>query len=144
MTRARRPLLALAALLVAVPAATAATTVTAPKSGAAYESRAPFFVTLQIAGRSVEIAAFSFGCKNTFGRTSVNDFRLKRTDRGYRFNVDAKAIASYADDTDENVNVHMSGRFSLDAKTVRGHLRVKSRKCGDTGNFRWRAALVKR
>ena len=138
-------LLTIAVLLLALPAsATAATTVKAPKSGSRYESGAPFYVLLQISGRSVEIAAFSFGCGDTFGRTSVNDFRLKRTDRGYRFNADAKAIASYADDTNENVSVHISGRVSLSAKTVRGHLRVKSPKCGDTGLFKWRAARVKR
>lgn len=137
--------LTIAVLLLALPAgATAATTVKAPKSGSSYESGEPYYVLLQISGRSVEIAAFSFGCKDTFGRTTVNDFRLKRTSKGYRFNADAKALASYADDSNENVTLHISGRFSLSAKTVRGHLRVKSPKCGDTGYFKWRGALVKR
>jgi hypothetical protein len=87
----------------------------------------------------VEIAAFSFPCTDgVYGRTSVNDFRLKRTDRGYRFNADAKALATYTDETDENVTVRLSGRFALNAKSVRGHLRVKSKRCGDTGYLKWR------
>jgi hypothetical protein len=133
-----------AAVLAAMPATAAAATVKAPKSGSSYESGPPFSVLVQISGRSVEIAAFNFGCKDVFGRTSVNDFRLKRTEKGYRFHAAAKAIASYSDGTDENVSVRFSGRFSRSAKTVRGHLRVKSTRCSDTGYFRWRAALVRR
>ena len=143
MTRALL-LLALAALLAVPAAATSQTAPRAPKSGWTYESGPPYDVLLQISGRSVEIAAFSFPCRDVFGRTSVNDFRLKRTEKGYRFNADAKAIASYTDETNENVSLHLSGRFSLDAKTVRGHLRVKSPKCGDTGYVKWRGARVKR
>ena len=139
MPRAR-VLLALALVLALPATAGAATTVKAPKSGSQYTGPAPYEVVLRIAGRSVEIAAFSFPCGEVSGRTAVNDFRLKRTDRGYRFNADANALVTYSDEQgDENAKVHISGRFALDAKTVRGHLRVRSKRCGDTGYLKWRA-----
>lgn len=129
------------ALVLAVPAtALAATTVKAPKSGSQYAGPAPYDVVIQISGRSVQIAAFNFPCGEVSGRSSINDFRLKRTDKGYRFHADVKAITTYSDEQgDENVSVKFSGRFSTDAKTVRGHLRVKSKRCGDTGDLKWRA-----
>ena len=136
----RIALLICAALLVALPAAAPAATVKAPKSGT-YEGPPPVDAILQVAGKSVEIAAFSFECTDSvFGRTSINDFRLKRTSRGYRFHADVKAIASYTDDTNENVSVRVSGRFAKNGKSVRGHLRVKSKRCGDTGTVKWRAS----
>ncbi|HEX8645983.1 MAG TPA: hypothetical protein VF715_03720 [Thermoleophilaceae bacterium] len=136
-------LLALA-LAVAVPAAAGGATRSpkAPKSGWSYAGQ-PGDVTLRISGRSVEIAAFSFPCGEVYGRTSVNDFRLKRTSKGYRFNADAHAIVTYTDETDANAEVHISGRFALDAKTVRGHIRAKSARC-DTGDLKWRGTRSKR
>ena len=133
------------ALMLALPAAAAAaTTVKAPRSGSEYRSGAPSNVQMRIAGRSVEILAISFPCGEATGRTSLNDFRLKRTDRGYRFNADANGLVSYSDEaTDENGSVHVSGRFALDARTVRGHIRVRSKRCGSTGDLRWRATRVK-
>jgi hypothetical protein len=131
----------LAVLLVAAAVASAATTVKAPKDGSTYEGKAPRDVVLRVAGRSVEIVAFSFPCGDVSGRTSLNDFPLKRTPKGYRFNADATGIVTYSDDQgDENAKAHISGRFALDAKKVRGHLRVRSKRCGDTGDLRWRAA----
>jgi hypothetical protein len=138
---ARIALLICAALLVALPAAAPAATVKAPKSGT-YEGPPPVDAVLQVAGKSIQIAAFSFECKKSsmFGRTSINDFPLKRTSRGYRFDAKAKSIASYTDETDENVSVHATGRFAKDGKSVRGHVRVKSKRCGDTGVVKWRAS----
>jgi hypothetical protein len=47
---------------------------------------------------------------------------------------------TYSDEQgDENAKVHVSGRFALNAKTVRGHVRVRSKRCGDTGHLKWRA-----
>ena len=128
-------------LVLALPAAAgAATTVKAPKSGSEYRSPAPSDVVMRISGRSVEILAISFPCGETTGRTSLNDFRLKRTSKGYRFNADANGLVSFADEApDENARLHVSGRFALDARTVRGHIRVRSRRCGDTGDLDWRA-----
>jgi hypothetical protein len=131
------------ALAIAVPAvATGATRPPkAPKSGWSYNGK-PGDVTLRISGRSVEIAAFSFPCGNVYGRTSVNDFPLKRTSKGYRFNADANGIVTYTDETDGNAKVHISGRFSLDAKTVRGNIRVTSDRC-KTGDLKWKGARAK-
>ena len=139
MTRIR--LLIALLVVAAVPAAAFAQTVKAPKSGSQYTSDPPSDVLLRVAGRSVEIVAISFPCKNTTARTSLNDFPIKRTDRGYRFNADANGLVSFENGKPEqNGAVHISGRFSLDAKTVRGHIRVKVKRCGDTGNLKWRAA----
>lgn len=131
------------ALAVAVPATAPGATrpPKAPKSGWSYSGQ-PGDVVLRISGRSVEIAAFSFPCGDVYGRTSVNDFRLKRTRKGYRFNADANGIVTYTDETDGNAEVHISGRFSLDAKTVRGHVRVESARC-KTGDLKWRGARAK-
>ena len=137
MTRLPRIVLIALALAVAVPAvAPAATQPKAPKSGSRYVGQ-PGDVVLQISGRSVEIAAFSFPCGDVYGRTSVNDFRLKRTKKGYRFNADANGLVSYTDETDSNAEVHISGRFSMNAKTVRGHLRVVAKRC-KTGDLKWK------
>jgi hypothetical protein len=136
--------LALAAALAVPVAAGGATTVKAPKSGSTYASKAPYNLTLQVRGRSVEIVSFSFPCGDVTGRTSLNDFRLKRTPKGYRFNADAHGLVTYSDEQgDENATTHISGRFDLDAKKVRGHLRVKSKRCGDTGNLGWVATRQK-
>jgi hypothetical protein len=145
MPMTRRTTRALAAVLALTLAATAAeaqtTTVRAPKSGSTYTSGPPSDVFMRISGRSVEIVSLSFPCKGEVrGRASLNDFRLKRTDRGYRFNADANSIVSYSDEEPEqNGKVHISGRFALDAKSVRGHIRVRTKRCGDTGHLKWRA-----
>lgn len=130
------------ALALALPAVAGAATVRAPKSGSEYRGSPPANVVLNVSGRSVEIVAFSFPCGEVSGRTSLNDFRLKRTDRGYRFNADANALVTYSDEQlDENARVHISGRFTLKAHKVRGHIRVRSKRCGNTGNLDWRATL---
>ncbi|MEA2472997.1 MAG: hypothetical protein QOE06_912 [Thermoleophilaceae bacterium] len=131
----------LALALPVASAVAAAPAVRAPKSGSQYAG-SPGDVLLSVSGRSLELMAFSFPCGTASGRTSLNDFPLKRTSAGYRFNADAHGSITYSDGyPDENGEVHMSGRFALNAKTVRGHLRVKSKRCGDTGNLRWRAAV---
>jgi len=137
-----RPAIAVA-LVLALPAAAAAAApaIRAPTSGSQYKGT-PGNVLLRVSGRSIELASFSFPCGSASGRTNLNDFPLRRTSKGYRFNADAHGSVTYSDDyPDENAEVHMSGRFSLNAKTVRGHLRVRSKRCGDTGNLRWRASL---
>jgi hypothetical protein len=130
------------AVVLAIPAAAPAQaqTVKAPKSGSEYRSGSPSNVIIRISGRSIEFMAISFPCRDVFGRTTINDFRLKRTTKGYRFNADATGLVGYSDEgPDENAEVHVSGRFSRDARTVRGHVRVKSERCGDTGNLKWSA-----
>ena len=140
----RRALAALAlTLAVSIPAVAPAATgdPRPPKSGWLYRGQ-PGDVVLRISGRSVEFAAFSVRCGDVWGRTSINDFRLKRTSKGYRFNADANGLISYTDETDGNAEVHLSGRFSMDAKTVRGHMRVESDRC-DTGDLKWKGARTK-
>lgn len=131
----------LAMAIVGATAAAQTTTVKAPRSGSVYVSGEPSGVFMRIAGRRVEIVSVSFPCKDdVFGRASLNDFRLKRTDKGYRFNADANGLVGYSDEgPDENGRLHISGRFAVDAKQVRGHIRVRTKRCGDTGHLRWRA-----
>jgi hypothetical protein len=136
--------LALAVALVLPVSAGGATTVKAPPSGSTYSEKVPYRIVMEIEGRSVSVVAFSFPCPKggdgVTGRTTLNDFRLKRTTKGYRFNADAHGLVTYSDEQgDENATTHISGRFALDAKTVRGHLRVKSKRCGDTGYLKWSA-----
>jgi hypothetical protein len=139
MARARLLLVVVLALALPVVAAEAQT-VKAPKAGD-YTSGLPQDVFLRVANRRVEIVAMSFPCRKTWARTSVNDFPLKRTSRGYRFNADATGLVSYANGKpDENGPVHISGRFARDGRSVRGHIRVKTRRCGDTGYLKWKAA----
>ena len=139
MTRTR--LLVALVLVAVVPAAAVAQTFKAPKSGSQYTSDDSRMVVLTVSGKSIEIVAMTFPCKNTTGRTSLNDFPIKRTSRGYRFNADANGSITYGNGKpDQNGTVHISGRFAADAKTVRGHIRVKTRRCGDTGDLKWRAA----
>lgn len=139
--------LAVAVALVVPAIAGGATTVKAPPSGSEYAKAEPYDIVLQVQGRSVSIVAFSFPCPKAedgvTGRTSLNGFRLKRTSKGYRFNADAHGNVTYSDEqADENATTHISGRFALNAKTVRGHLRVKSERCGDTGHLKWSARRV--
>jgi hypothetical protein len=137
-----RPAIAIV-LALALPAAAAAAppAVRAPTSGSQYKGT-PGNVLLRVSGRSLELMSFGFPCGQASGRTNLNDFPLRRTSKGYRFNADAHGSVTYSDaHADENAEVHMSGRFSLNAKTVRGHLRVRSHHCGDTGNLRWHAAV---
>ena len=133
--------LVLVAALVASAVGVSQAGVRAPRSGSEYRSPPPEDVILRVSGRSVELVAMSFPCKGAFGRTTLNDFRLKRTSRGYRFNADANGLVSYSDEApDENARVHISGRFTKDARAVRGHIRVRSPRCGDTGYLKWRAS----
>lgn len=144
MPMTRRTTRALAAVLALALSATAAeaqtTTVRAPKSGSVYRSGAPSDVFMRIAGRSVEIVSLNFPCGDVMGRASLNGFRLKRTSKGYRFNADANGLVGYSDEApEENGRLHISGRFTVDAKRVRGHIRAKTKRCGDTGDLKWRA-----
>jgi hypothetical protein len=117
--------------------------VRAPRSGSQYHGVA-HHVTLRIAGRSIEIIAFSFPCRATSGRISLNDIRLRRSSRGYRFYTITHGLVTYSDGKpDENAEVHIRGLFTRDARLVRGRFRVTSPRCGDTGRLRWRATRVK-
>jgi hypothetical protein len=59
---------------------------------------------------------------------------LRLTRRGYAFAIRAHGNVSYSDDhPDENAAVDLSGSFTPAAFRARGHIRVNSPRCGDTG-----------
>jgi len=124
----------------AAPVAASKPKVKAPKSGSEYDGNHK--LVLYISGKSIELVAFNFRCSDTTGRTSLNDIKLSKTKKGYKFGIKAHGIISFANGTpDENGAVNISGRFGRRAKTVAGHFRVKSPSCGDTGVVDWKATL---
>jgi hypothetical protein len=121
-------------------AAASAAKVKPPKSGSKFTGR-PGEITAYISGRSIQLVAFSFKCRSTSGATSLTSIPLRKTKRGYRFGIHANGIVTYADDhADENGAISISGRFSRTGKSVAGKLRVKTPRCGSTGQLNWRAA----
>jgi hypothetical protein len=134
---------ALVALAAALPAAASGATYKAPKSGAGYtgpsEHRGK--VTLYVADRkTIQLAAIRFTCGHATGTTNLQDIRIKKTRRGYRFAIAAHGSVTFSDARDdENAAVSISGRFSRSARGVRGALRVRSPSCGSTGRLAWHA-----
>jgi hypothetical protein len=118
-----------------------APTVKAPKSGKYTGAAGPRRrLILYVSRKSLTIVAFQFSCGEVVGQTSLNDIKLTRTRRGYKFAIRAHGSVTFSDgQPDENAAVHVSGRFRLSGRTVLGLLRVKSPRCADTGKVRWRA-----
>jgi hypothetical protein len=109
-----------------------------PKSGQYKGARGTLL--LFVSGKSIDIAAFDFDCGKATGRTSLNAIPLKWTRRGYKFDIDTHGNASYSDgQADENATVAFKGRFSRSGRSVRGSLRVRTPRCGDSGDVHWRA-----
>lgn len=129
------------AMLALVPIADAAKpTVKAPKSGQYNGHPGGRDLTLYISGKSIELAAFSFKCANTSGRTNLNGITLKKTSKGYKFGLNANANITFGDDQpDENGKVSISGRFTRSGKKATGVFRVRSPRCHDTGSIKWSA-----
>ena len=122
----------------ATAASGAASKVKAPKSGT--YTGYPGGMTLYVQGKSVSLAAFSFKCGAAKGRTSVNAMKLKWTKKGYKFSLKGHGNVTYSDDQpDENATVNISGRFSKTGKSSAGVYRVKSPRCGSTGDVKWKA-----
>jgi len=116
----------------------AAGTVKAPKSGT--YTGYPGAMTLYVSGKSLSLVAFSFKCGEAKGRTSLNDVKLKKTKKGYAFSIKAHGNVTYSDEQpDENGAVNLSGRFSKTGKSSAGVFRVKTPRCGSTGDVKWRA-----
>jgi hypothetical protein len=142
-TRARIASLFVAAATALVPLTATATslaagTAKAPRSGT--YTGYPGGMTLYVSGKTISLAAFSFKCGDAHGRTSLDDIRLKKTKKGYAFSLKAHGNVSYDDDhADENAAVNISGRFSKSGKSSAGVFRVKSPRCGSTGDVKWRA-----
>jgi hypothetical protein len=95
---------------------------------------------INVAGRSIDIAAFDFRCRSTIGRTSLNTIPIKRSRGRWRFSIRTYGNVTYSDDhVDENAKVRFSGAFSRDARLVTGNLEVRSPHCGSTGSVAWAA-----
>jgi hypothetical protein len=118
-----------------------------PPSGSSYHGTTGGTrkVDLMLSGRSIELMAFDFKCRSVTGRTSLNGIKLRKTTRGWRFSTRTHGSVSYSDDKpDQNARIDVSGRFSRTAKSIRGRLRVKTPRCGDTRAFDWSARLSRR
>ncbi|HEY0633512.1 MAG TPA: hypothetical protein VGC98_15755 [Thermoleophilaceae bacterium] len=124
--------------LVAAAPSVAVSKVKAPKSGT--YTGYPGGMTLFVSGKSISFIGFSFKCGGSSGRTSLNDIKLKKAKNGYKFAIKAHGNVTYADDhPDENAAVNVSGRFSKTGKSSVGVFRVKSPRCGSTGDVKWKA-----
>jgi hypothetical protein len=129
------------AVLGLVPVADAAKEkVKLPKSGQYNGHPRGKDLTLYVNGNSIDLAAFSFKCADTSGRMSLNEIRLKKTSKGYKFGENAHGSITFADDKpDENGKVSFSGRFTPSGKKAAGIFRVQSPRCHDTGKIKWAA-----
>jgi hypothetical protein len=120
-------------------AAARAVKVKAPKSGQYNGNPRGKPMTLFVSGKQIEVAAFSFKCANTAGRTSIDAIPLKKTSKGYKFGLTVAASITFADGgPDENGKATLAGRFATDGKSAKGTFRVRSHRCGDTGSIKWR------
>jgi hypothetical protein len=96
---------------------------------------------LNVAGRSIQIAAFDFICRDTKGRISVNGIRIRRARGRWRFSARLYGLVTYADERpDENGRLRVTGRFSRNARLATGTLRVTAPSCGTTREQQWRAS----
>jgi hypothetical protein len=124
--------------LAPLAAEAAKTNVHAPKSGTydgGTEQHKP--ITLYISGKSIDLAAFSFKCTGTGGRTSLNDIRLVKAKNGYKFSLKAHGSITFSDEQpDENGKVDIAGRFTKSGKKATGTFRVRSSRC-QTGSVDW-------
>jgi hypothetical protein len=142
-----RPRLAVAAVVLAcagvggpVGALAAKNTVKAPKSGAYTGPTAQKrHVTISISGKTVQLVGFDFKCEGTDGATNLNDIKLKRTTKGYKFALKAHGSITFTDgQPDENGRVDVAGRFTRSGKRATGYFRVRSSRC-HTGPVQWSA-----
>lgn len=114
--------------------------VKAPKSGSQYSTKSGR-VALSISGKSIQLAFIEFKCGATTGKTNLNAIKLKKTSNGYGFTIKTHGNVTYSDDQpDENAAVKLSGKFSRDAKTVKGIYRVTSPRCGSSGDVHWKGS----
>ena len=132
--------LALSAAAVACLAAPAAGGAEPRRPTGTYGAPADRWV-LSVVGRSVQIAAFDFDCRETKARISVNGIRIRKARGRWRFSGRLNGIVTYADERpDENGRLRVNGRFSRNARLVTGTLRVTTPACGTTREQQWRAS----
>jgi hypothetical protein len=115
------------------------TPVRLPKPGEyAGKTRQAQDLVLYVSGSFIQLADIGFRCGAATGRTSVNAIELRRTLKGYAFSLRANGSVTYSDGRpDENAEVDISGRFAKGGRRASGRLRVKSPRCGGTGQVRW-------
>ena len=115
------------------------TPVRTPKSGSyAGKTGQGRDLGLYTSGRSIQLADIQFSCGDAVGRTSLNGIPLRRTRKGYAFDIAAHGNVTYSDDyPDENAAVSISGRFNPAGRKAAGRLTVKSPRCGSTGRVGW-------
>jgi hypothetical protein len=134
--------LAAVTALALVPVADAAkkSSVKVPKSGQYNGNPRGKPLTLYVSGKSIQLAAFSFKCADTGGRTSLNAIALKKTKKGYKFSFSGSGNITFDDgQPDENGKISISGLFTRSGKKATGVFRVRSPRCPDTGNVMWSA-----
>src|SRR3954452_8567590 len=91
--------LASASVAVPVGALAAKSTVKAPKSGTYTGSTAQKrHVAVYISGKTVMLVGFDFKCQGTDGQTSLNDIKLKKTSKGYKFSLHAHGSITFKDE----------------------------------------------
>jgi hypothetical protein len=130
---------AVAATVVPAAAGAAKTAVHAPKAGT-YDGGTGQHkpITLYISHRSIDLAAFSFKCKGTEGRSGLNAIKLVKAKNGYKFSLKAHGSISFKDEQpDENGKIDIAGRFTKSGVKATGTLRVRSSRC-QTGTLDWR------
>ena len=129
------------ATLALVPVADAAKqSVKAPKSGQYNGHPRGKDLMLYVSGKSIEVAAFSFKCADTGGRTSLDAIALKKTSKGYKFSFSGRGSITFEDgQPDENGKISISGLFTRSGKKAAGVFRVRSTHCHDTGSVNWSA-----
>lgn len=91
----------------------------------------------------VKLIGFQFYCDDqASGVTGLQNLKLKKTSKGYKFSGAASSAATYSDDAPaEDGTVRVSGRFSKNGKAATGKFSVSTPRCGDVSTgVRWIAA----
>jgi hypothetical protein len=129
-----------AVVLGPVAALGAKAAIKAPKSGTySGPTGQKRHVTLYIQGKHVQLIGFAFKCEGTDGATNLNDIKLRKTSKGYKFSLHAHGSISFKDEQpDENGRVDVGGKFIRSGKRASGTFRVRSTRC-HTGPVEWQA-----
>lgn len=141
--------LASAVAALAMPAVTSASLATVSKAPHVSAPRSGKFtgqagrgrtLTLWIAGKSVQLVSFQFGCPGILGTTNLDEIALTKTGVGYRFAIKSYGSVTYADGRrPENVAISIAGQFDRPGTSARGTLSVTSHRCGKLRGIRWSA-----
>jgi hypothetical protein len=95
---------------------------------------------LSLSGETIELAVIAFNCGDATGHTVLNDVAMRRTRRGFAFDISAHGSVTYSDDyPDENAAIDLSGRFTRSGSKASGRLRVKPPRCDGNSWVGWAA-----